>query len=226
MRSRWLLEAGALALIVIAGAAGCGQLRSSAQRTAPASAQQTPLPAVHIRMIVDRWIYTKPEQLCSAPLVAEVVVGAHGEPRWNTVDGKRPPIASEREIVSKGYLVYTPIVFASFTPLRQHSLKSDLTATLVTIGGQAGEDTYQADGLPPPPGIGEHDIVVISPPGHLEGGAQGGVLLISYVYPIDASGKVILQRAGDPNEPGTGEVQPEIAVSLADLKATLVSCAA
>jgi hypothetical protein len=37
---------------------------------------------------------------------------------------------------------------------------------------------------------------------------------------------VILQRAGDPNEPGVGPLQLEIAVALADLTATLARCAA
>jgi hypothetical protein len=227
MRSRQLLVAPALALIFIAVNAGCGQLMTPGQQSAPASAQQTPLPAVHIWMIVDRFMYTKPEQLCNAPLVAEVFVGAHGEARWNTIDGKRPPIATESEIVREGYLIYTPISFSSFAPLRQHSLASDQTATLVTIGGQVGQDTYQIDGLPQPPSIGGHYVVVITPPALalVEGQTPADELLVSYVYPIDANGKVILQRAGDPNEPGPGVPQPEISVALSDLKATLARCA-
>jgi hypothetical protein len=51
-------------------------------------------------------------------------------------------------------------------------------------------------------------------------------LLISYAFPIDANGKVIIQQAGDPNEPGPGVPQPEISVALTDLKAMLARCAA
>jgi hypothetical protein len=54
MRFRRLLVAEALALIFTTAIAGCGQLTTPAQQSAPAIVQQTPLPAVHIRMIVDR----------------------------------------------------------------------------------------------------------------------------------------------------------------------------
>jgi hypothetical protein len=228
MRSRRVLVAAALALIFITVVAGCGQLSVRAQPGATAVVQKTPLPAVHIWMIVDRFMYTKPEQLCDAPLVAEVVVGAHREARWNTIDGARPALATEGEIMREGYLIYTPTSFSSFTPLRQHSLASDPTAIFVTIGGQVGQDTYRVDGLPPPPGIGGHYVVIITPPSLdlRKGQTPAGVLLISYVYPVDASGKVILQQAGDPNEPGSGVLQPEISVALTDLKAMLARCAA
>jgi hypothetical protein len=173
-------------------------------------------------------MYTKPEQLCDAPLVAAVVVGSHGDARWNTIDGKRPPIATESEIVREGYLIYISISFSSFAPLRQRSLASDPTATFVTIGGQAGQDTYRIDGLPQAPGIGGRYVVVITPPslGLAKGQTPADVLLISYVYPVDASGKIIIQQAGDPNEPGSGVPQPETSVALADLKAILARCAA
>jgi hypothetical protein len=228
MRSRRLLVAGTLALIFTTAVAGCGHLSVRAQQGATAIVQKTPLPAVHIWMIVDRFMYTKSEQLCNAPLVAEVVVGAHGDARWNTIDGARPALATEGEIMRKGYLIYTPTSFSSFTPLRQHSLASNPTATFVTIGGQVGQDTYQIDGLPQPPSIGGHYVVVITPPALAlaKGQTPADVLLISYVYPVGATGKVIIQQAGDPNEPGVGPVQPEIAVALADLKATLAQCAA
>jgi hypothetical protein len=117
------------------------------------------------------------------------------------------------------------VSFASFAPLRQHSLASDPNATFVTIGGQVGQDTYQIDGLPQPPGIGGHYVVVISPPAPREWLMPTDTLLASYAFPIDASGKVTLQYAGNPNEPGVGPVQPEISVALTDLKTTLAQCA-
>jgi hypothetical protein len=228
MRSSRFLMAGTLALALICPIAGCGQLTTPAQQSAPARAQQTPLPAVHIWMIVDRFMYTKPEQLCDAPLVAEVVVSTHSDARWNTIDGARPALVTEGQIIRQGYLIYTPTSFSSFTPLRQHSLASDPTATFVTIGGQVGQDTYQIDGLPQPPAIGGHYVVVITPPSLAlaKGQTPADVLLISYVYPIDSNGKVIIQQAGDPNEPGPGVPQPEISVALADLKTLLAHCAA
>jgi hypothetical protein len=219
--------AGTLALILTCAIAGCGQLTVRAQQGATAIVQKTPLPAVHIWMIVDRFMYTKPEHLCDAPLVAEVVVGAHGDARWNTIDGARPALATEEEIMREGYLIYTPTSFSLFTPLRQQSLVSGPTATFVTIGGQVGQDTYRIYGLPQPPGIGGHYVVVITPPSLdlRKGQTPADVLLISYVYPVDASGKVIIQQAGDSDEPGTGVLQPEISIALSDLKAMLARCA-
>jgi hypothetical protein len=101
-------------------------------------------------------VYTQPERLYDAPLVISVVVRAHGDARWNTVAGARPTLATEEEVMREGYLIYTPTSSSSFTPLRQHSLVSGPTATLVTIGGQVGEDTYRIYGLPQPLGIGGH----------------------------------------------------------------------
>jgi hypothetical protein len=60
----------------------------------------------------------------------------------------------------------------------------------------------------------------------LVGLGAAGVLLISYVYPLDANGKVIIQQAGDPNDPGPGVPQPEISVALSNLKTTLARCTA
>jgi len=74
MRSRRLLIGGALALIFTVANAGCAQLTTPAPQSAPAGAQQTPLPAVHSWMTLDRFMYTTPEQLCDAPLVVDVVV--------------------------------------------------------------------------------------------------------------------------------------------------------
>ncbi len=224
MRSPRLLVAGTLALIAIGAIAGCGQLTTTARQDAPASAQQTPLPAVHIAGVVDRFQFTKPEELCNPPLVAEVVVAAHGEARWNTEDGKRPPIATAGEIIRQGYFIYTPVTFSSFTPLRAHSLLPG--EAYMTIGGQVGQDTYRMDGDPQLSGVGGHYILIITTLTPRKGMTPANTLLVSYAYPITASGKVILQHAGDPNEPGTGSLQPEISVALADLKAMLAHCAA
>jgi hypothetical protein len=202
MRAPRLLVVEMLMLIVIGAVSGCGQLTSAAQRIVPASAQQTPLPAVHIDLEIDRCMYTIPKQLCDAPLVAEVVVGVHGEARWNTEDGKRSPIATGGEIVRQGYFIYAPVTFTSFTPLHAHELAHGVA--YMTIGGQVGLDGYRYGDYPQLPVAGGHYILVITTP---------------------APRKVIIQRAGDPNEPGTGPVQPEIAVALADLKATLARCA-
>ena len=224
MHLRRFLVAGTLALIVIGAVAGCGQLTLATQRSAPASVQQTPLPAVHIDLEIDRWTYTKPEQLCDAPLVAEVVVGAHGDARWNTEDGKRPSIATGGEIVRQGYFIYIPVMFSSFTPLHARGLLPG--EAFMTIGGQVGQDVYRYGDYPQLSGSGGHYIVVITTPAPRKGMTPADTLLVSWAFPIDASGKIIIQQAGNPNEPGVGPLQPEISVALPDLKATLAQCVA
>jgi hypothetical protein len=178
---------------------------------------------VHIDGIVDRVQFTTPEELCGPSLVAEVVVGAHGDARWNTEDGKRPPVTTYGEIIRQGYYIYTPVTFSSFTPLRVQGLSPG--SAFMTIGGQVGQDSYRMDGYPQLQGAGGHYIVVITTPAPRKGMTPAGALLVSYAFPVDGNGKVIIQHAGDPNEPGPGVPQPEIAVALTDLKTLLARCA-
>jgi hypothetical protein len=206
--------------------AGCGQSTTATQQYALAKAQPTPLPTVHIEGVVDRVQFTAPEEFCGPSLdaeVAEVVVGAHGNARWNTPDGKRPPIATYGEIIRQGYYIYTLVTFSSFTPLRVHELPPG--STFMTIGGQVGQDSYRMDGYPQLQGVGGHYIVIITAPAPRKDMTPADTLLISYAFPSNASGKIIIQQAGDPNEPGPGVPQPEISVALTDLKAILARCA-
>jgi hypothetical protein len=226
MRSSRFLAAGTLALALICAIAGCGQVTTPVQQGALARAQPTPLPTVHIDGVVDRVQFTRPEEFCMPTLiadVAEVVVGAHGVARWNTVDGKRPSIATGGEIVRQGYFIYAPLTFSSFTPLRAHGLLPG--SSFMTLGGQVGQGSYRMDGYPQLSGIGGHYILVITTPAPRKGMTPADTLLVSYAFPIDATGKIIIQEAGDPNEPGPGVPQPEISVALADLKAMLARCA-
>jgi hypothetical protein len=99
-------------------------------------------------------------------------------------------------------------------------------SSFMTIGGQVGQDSYRMQGYPQLPGVGGHFIVVITAPAPRKGMTPTDTLLISYSFPVDSNGKVIIQQAGDPNEPGPGVPQPEISVALTDLKATLAHCGA
>ena len=222
MRSRWFLTAGAV--ISLLAIAGCGQVTTATRQAAQSNVQQTPLPPLNLWFEIDRFQFTKPEDLCNPPLVAEVVVGAHGAARWNTVDGKRPPITTGGKVVRQGYFIYALVTFSSFTPLRAHGLLPG--SAFMTLGGQVGQDSYRYGDYPQVSGDGGHYILVITTPAPRKGMTPADTLLVSYAYPVDASGKVILQRAGDPNEPGPGVPQPEISVALTDLKTLLARCAA
>jgi hypothetical protein len=115
------------------------------------------------------------------------------------MDGARPTLAPEEEIIREGYPIYILTSSSSFTPLRQHSLGRRPTATFVTIGGQVGQDTYRNYGLPRPLGTAGHYIVVIAPPALAlrEGQTPAEVPLISYVYPVD-SRRLVIPTSRDP----------------------------
>lgn len=120
---------------------------NAAGRARKGATDVAPYSTVHIEGIVDRVQFTAPEELCGLSLVAEVaevVVGAHGDARWNTPDGRRPPLATYGEIVSQGYYIYTPVMFSSFTPLCVH--EHPIGSSFMTIGGQVGQDSYRMQG--------------------------------------------------------------------------------
>jgi hypothetical protein len=100
------------------------------------------------------------------------------------------------------------------------------TTMSITLGGQAGQDTYSVDGMPRLEAPAGHYIVVLVPPSSTKGLPVGDILLVSYAFPVDARGMVVLRQAGKPQEPGTGAVDSEVTIALADLTQTLASCKA
>jgi hypothetical protein len=155
MRSSRFLAVGTQALIAPVAIAGCGQVTTPAQQGALARAQPTPLRTAHIEGRVERLEFTAPARLCAPWLVAEVpavVVGAHGDARWNTPDGGRPFIATDEENIGQGSFLYTPALFSSFMPLRMHGLRPD--SAFLTIGGRVGQESNRMQGYPQLPGAG------------------------------------------------------------------------
>lgn len=190
--------------------------------TSGQTAQQLSTLPLHVRLIIDRAVFTKPGDLCNPILTAEVIVGSHGAARWNTPNGQRPPVTTSAEIVDQNYFIYRPVTFGRFIPL--HDRRAAPTVEYITVGGWVGQDSYEADELPQLPEVGGHYVVVFAPPVSATALARGDVMLASYAFPVTAAGTVILQQAGDPNEPGIGTPQPAITIPLADLTQLLASC--
>jgi hypothetical protein len=203
-----------LALALILGACNSS--------TSGQTAQQSATPPLRVRLSLDRAVFTKSEELCNPILTADVMVGSHGAARWNTLNGQRPPVTTSAEVLRQNYFIYAPVTFSRFIPL--HDRRAAPTAEYITVGGQVGQDSYEADELPQLPEVGGHYIVVFAPPLSATPLARGDAMLASYAFPVTAAGVVILQQAGDPNEPGSGTPQPAITIPLADLTQLLVSC--
>lgn len=213
----------ALAVPLLVVLSACAPVTAQAASQASGQPTATPEPALHVHFLVDMFQFTAPEQFCQTLVTAEVVVGAHGAARWNTVDGKRPAgVLTEDEVVAQNYRIYTPVTFARFVPLIDH--RHVATKEFLTIGGQVGQDTYEADELPTLPGTGGHYIVVFSPATPHTGGNTEASLVVGWAYPVDAQGMVVLQQAGNPNEPGPGSPSPPILIALASLKQRLAAC--
>jgi hypothetical protein len=197
---------------------------SACGSTAPQAVQQGAVsPPFTIRLHADRIVLSKPEDVCNASLLVDGIVGSHGPSRWNSNDGKRPNLATSSEVVRQGHYIYTPVTFSQFTRLQE---KDKSVANLYyTLGGAVGQDSYFIDEEPQLEDRSHH-LIVFTPPGPHKGPPTGNVLLTSYAYPFTPQGKIALQQAGDPNEPGTGPVQPEISITLTDLKQLRANCKA
>jgi len=175
-----------------------------------------------VRIEADRWAYTTLQSLCTSLLTSEVVVASHDLPRWNTANGQRPPVASGDAIFTQGYRILTPVLFAKQQPLIDHRASS--TKEYVQLGGSVGQDSMLIDGFPRL-NDGGHYVVVFAP-GSLPAG-QGTTtawLVIYDAFPIDEQGMVVFQAGGSKSEPGPGQPQPEITMSLTTLKQQLATC--
>ncbi len=187
--------------------------------------QQNASAGLNITLHADKFEFTSPEQFCQTLFTAEVVVGSHGTARWNTPDGKLPAgITTPAAVTKENLRIYTPVTFTRLVPLLDH--RRVATKEYVTIGGQVGKDSYRIDEDPTLAGTGGHFIVVLYPSTPQTGGNTEEVLVAGNAYQVDAQGMVILQQAGNPNEPGPGQLQPAITISLASLKQRLASCKA
>ncbi len=188
-----------------------------------ATGQQGAPTGLNVVLHADKFEFTSAGQFCQTLFTAEVVVGAHGTARWNTPDGKLPAgITTSQAVIKNNLRIYTPVTFSRLAPFVDHRHVS--TKEFVTIGGQVGNDRYQVDEDPDLAGAGRHFLVVLAPSTPQTGGNTEEALVVGWAYPVDAQGVVTLQQAGDPNEPGSGPLQPAITIPLAALKQQLASC--
>ena len=194
------------------------------QQPAPDSGGQPVTgPGVHVLLTADKFEFTSADQFCQSLVTAEVVVGGHGTPRWNTPDGTLPAtIRTPDDVLAHNYRIYTPARFTRFVPLIDH--RQVPTQEYLTVGGQVGKDSYRIDLSPTLPGTGGHYVVVLAPSTPPSGAHLDVALVVGWAYPVDAHGIVVLQQAGNPHEPGGGMPPPAITIALTDLAQRLVQC--
>lgn len=208
-----------VALLAVLSA--CGSVE--AQPGAGSTMQQNASTGLRIELHADKFQFTSPQQFCQTLVTADVIVGSHGTARWNTSDGKLPAgITKNVDVIRNNLRIYTPVVFTHLTPFVDHRRLT--TKEYLTIGGQVGNDRYFVDEDPTLAGTGGHYIVVLFPSTPHTGGNTEEALVVGNAYPVDSQGIVTLQQAGNPNEPGPGQLQPTITISLAALKQQLASC--
>ncbi len=213
------LTAFVLFLPLVTAACGAPVARQATRQALPPQSY----PPVHLRLIeADRYTYTTPQSMCSSLLTSEVVVSSHGQAHWNTANGQRPPISSSEVIFTQGYRILTPVLFANQQPLVDH--RSSSTTEYAQLGGSDGQDSVIIDPFPQLKNGGHY--VVVFAPGSLPAGEGTTTerLVVFDAFPVDAHGMVLLQAAGSKSEPGPVQSQPEIKVSLTDLKLRLATC--
>lgn len=208
------------ALIAIAATlAGCGADQASRQHNSEVGTGRTP---ITVRAVVDRYVYRTVNDLCTAPLVGEVVVSGRGQSYWNTPDGALPTTVTAANALQSRYALYTPVTFAHITIYEDHRTAS--TRQFVTLGGTNGQDSYYLDGFPQLTIDGRYVVVFV--PTETQQGAQLNfdTMAVFDAFPIDANDIVTLQQASSPNEPGAGTPAPRIAMPLAQLQQALARC--
>lgn len=209
---------GAMFLMVLSA---CSQPGSPP--TSGSNGQPKATTGLHIRLSADKFQFTSADQFCQALLTAEIVVGSHGTARWNTANGVLPAtIKTATAAVQGNYRIYTPVTFARLVPLVDH--RRVVTKEFLTLGGQVGQDSYFIDDVSTLPGTSGHYLVVLYPSMPQTGGNTEVSLVVGNAYPVDAQGMVVLQVAGNPNEPGVGPTQPAIAIALTSLEQQLAAC--
>lgn len=213
---------GLVALVLLLSLGATAACSSTGSGHVAHSPQQASYPSVNVHIEADRYEYTSPQSMCPSVLTSVVVVESHGQPRWNTPDGQRPTISNSNMIVAHGYRIYTPVLFAQNHPLIDH--RPAPTKEFMQIGGQVGSDTMFIDPYPQLKD-GGHYVIVFAPDRlPASQGKTADWLVVFDAFPVDDQGMVLLQAAGSPNEPGPGQPQPEIKISLTSLKQQLAAC--
>ncbi|RAQ95736.1 hypothetical protein A4R35_09335 [Thermogemmatispora tikiterensis] len=224
MRSPFPRLFAVLVFLLIGALSACQTTPS--QTSVPSDQAYAPL---NLHLHADRYEFTTPQSMCAAILTAEVKNITHGKSHWNTPDGLRPHIAAAaphmslpETIVAQGYRIYTPVRFGTMKVLRD--LRQQPTQEFVTVGGQVQQDQLWLDPFPQLQDTG-HYVIVFGPGIQPAGKGKVGTWLEVYdAFPVDEHGIVTLQQAGSPNEPGPGQPQPAVKISLTDLQHQLAAC--
>lgn len=194
---------------VVLGGCGAPSASSNASQT---SSVPTP---IDITIEVDRFEFTTPQAMCQAPLVADVVAGAHGQGHWNTPSGSLPATLD----LTQGYFILTPLQVASVHPLLDR--RQEQTREFVLVGGQIGRDIMRVEDFPWL--ITGSRYLVVFAPAHLVGppATAQATLEVYNAFPVDAHDIVTLQQQSIEQ----GKIsQPTITMPLAQVQQRLAAC--
>lgn len=220
-----------LALTMLIFLAGCGY-SSVGQPNQTRQTSQASQATLVLNLDVDRYEFNTPADMCRAPMIADVIVSSIGLSHWNTANKAQPAFLSQAlpalrmkaSLMKGGYMIYTPVQFTQMTILLDHRSAKQSPEEFVMEGGQQGTTKIT---------VGEYPVLktstrylVVFAPGF---NASTHTLteqwqLVYNAFPIDTQGVVLLQQAGSPKEPGVGQLQPEIKISLTALQQQLAAC--
>ncbi|MEO6890870.1 MAG: hypothetical protein ABI456_15655 [Ktedonobacteraceae bacterium] len=220
-----------VAIVILIFLTGCGSSLGGQPNQMGQTGQVNQATLV-LDLSVDLYEFNTPANMCQAPMIADVIAGSVGPSHWNTTNKAQPAFLSQamptiqmkETLIKGGYMIYMPIQFTSMNILLDHRSVKQLPAEFVMEGGQQGT-TKMSVGEYPLLKTSTRYLVVFVPGLNASTHALTQQWQLAYnAFPIDAHGMVTLQRASSPNEPGVGQPQPEVKITLTALQQQLAAC--
>lgn len=209
----WLAALAVLILLLT----GCEAAQSQGPHSSAPSGSDASTTGITIHGDPDRLLHNTPERMCPMPLVVDGVISSLGKSHWNTPDGTLPSTVDANTVITKGYIMYTPIFFASMHIYIDH--RSVPTSEFVTVGGTVGPDQYSMD-FPQVTPHGRY-VLVFGIASDRQGQSPSGKMLgVEDAFPISTAGIVTLQ----PGSTEQGTVSPGVTMPLSQLSQQLANC--
>jgi len=212
-RASWLPGLAVVMLLL----AGCEVDHPQSPHSSAPSSSDASATGITIQGDPDRLLHNTPELMCPMPLVVDGSISSLGKSHWNTPDGTLPSTVGVNDIIKQGYIMYTPIFFASMHILVDR--RALPTSEFVTVGGQVGQVRYSM-GFPQVTPHGRY-ILVLQIASDRQGQSPSGKMLgVEDAFPISTDGIVTLQ----PGSTEQGTVSPGVTMPLSQLSQQLANC--
>lgn len=209
----WL---AALAVVILL-LTGCEVAQPNGSHSSTPSSSDASATGITIHGDPDRLLHNTPERMCPMPLVVDGNISSLGKSHWNTPDGTLPSTVSVNDILKQGYIIYTPIFFASMHIFVDR--RALPTSEFATVGGQVGQVRYSMD-FPQVTPHGRY-ILVFGVANDRQGQSPSKkTLVVEDAFPISTKGIVTLQ----PGSTEQGTVSPGVTMPLSQLSQQLANC--